>query len=489
MAIKKENILKELDATHRVATENKDPLSQEILENMYRDIKDLGDDKKIRNYLIMNSDQIYNVLGNLANRPDLMPNTSKIMRGEIPNDNNLNLDKVLGKDWSTDDKFYNTPVAKLQGIADEQGVELKGLLEQMRAEKTSRDRYDILHGKDDNSGLKEDLQAIYLDLFAPAQQRKYVEGEEPTYKEIASDAVRTATYAIPGTYIMKGFGPIKAGVMGAAIAPTVENVADMSLDVKNLNEAIGGTVAGTVTNMVTPYILGRGVGAAAERYIPGLGKKINEFLNPTIKTGQSLKQPYIDKAKLGKQYNEGGVGDIPIKDIPLAKSYGTSYKGRESLQDVIGGHDGGNSLMLKNVMTGKGDKDLGVIYQPGKTYNDKIANWEKNHNNIKLNDDDREYIRQAFETWEPQSQIMDSYGISSPLVAGGKDIAAQNVSNRIGEELYNRDQIWSKFPFIGQYAKSRRKEAEDEAEYKMMIDIITKQLDSLGMYPIRTKEK
>jgi len=476
MAIKKENVLKELNELYPKVYKQ-DPLSQEILDRMMVDINKLNSGNDIQKYLVLNSDEIYDVLGNRANQ---MANTSKIMRGEIPNPT-PNLNKVLGKDWSSDDKFYNTPVAKVKAIADEQGMELPELLEQMRAEKTYKDRYDILHGKDDMSGLKEDLQAIYMDLFTPSQQRAYVEGRNPTDGEIASDVIRDATYAIPASYIMKGFGPVKAGLMAAGIAPTVENVADMALADKEPKDAAIGAITGSITNMVAPYAVGM-TGRMAERYLKGAGKAINEFIDPTIKTGKQVKQPYIDKAKLGKQYNEGGVGDIPIEDIPIAKSYGTSYKGRESLQDKIGGHDGGNSLLLKNVMTGKGDKDLGVIYQPGKTYNDKIANWEKAHKNIKLNDDDREYIRMAFELWEPQSQIMDSYGIRTAGDAISRDIMAQNISNRIGEELYNRGKILNRVPVIGQYIQEKQRESQEEADYKKRMDAAIADLIARGMY-------
>ena len=263
----KDAILKELDS--RIQTLENTPGTEDKQEALFKlsgDIQNgITTDNELRKFMAINSDYYFKNFG--IDVPELVE-TTKLAMGKVP-DTKLDFAKIFGEDWYKDDVYYNIPRAKLEYVAKNNGTDLAGIMDQMSNEKTRIDRYNIMHGKDDESGVYEDFAAITGDVLTPNIMKAGEQGRDPTTGEIVGDVVRDVSYSLPTARMAKVAGNAGRGLVGAAIgygaAPTVEHGANYALGNESGSDAAIGTATGFMTNALVPYILRRGAMAVGNK--------------------------------------------------------------------------------------------------------------------------------------------------------------------------------------------------------------------------------
>lgn len=481
----KDAILKELDS--RIQTLENTPGTEDKQEALFKlsgDIQNgITTDNELRKFMAINSDYYFKNFG--IDVPELVE-TTKLAMGKVP-DTKLDFAKIFGEDWYKDDVYYNIPRAKLEYVAKNNGTDLAGIMDQMSNEKTRIDRYNIMHGKDDESGVYEDFAAITGDVLTPNIMKAGEQGRDPTTGEIVGDVVRDVSYSLPTARMAKVAGNAGRGLVGAAIgygaAPTVEHGANYALGNESGSDAAIGTATGFMTNALVPYILRRGAMAVGNKIDAAkpVAKKLEEF--GTGSTGKEIKQPYIDKAKQYKSLNSADGYKLDVNEYPTVKAIEPSTNYRNTLKDFKVSN-GETEYRAADILTGKGEKDLGIIYQPGKTFEEKYVSWLKTHPDISkdMSEETKDYLYKAFKNWEPYEQLKLSRTIRPTDELIAEDIALNNVTNRIGEELYDRGMILNKFPYAGQAIKQYQEDKKRDAYNDSLINRAIEDLKAKNLY-------
>lgn len=391
-----------------------------------------------------------------------MPTFRKALYTE-PVMNNVNdLDKALNDpNWDKEYIKGNIPEDQLDFIAEENGVSKERLKEIMNAEANRRDR-----ARDMKVDLSpEGAQNFITRAMFPRATERYLKGDEIQGKDIALDAGENLLYMAPYGFAAKALTKGgRAATLGLAatnaINPTITEAADAivySDDNENERSVFqpADVAKGTFINMAAPYALLRGAGTAGRRYgFPELGKRIEEIGTGT--TAHDLKNQWVkDVKKVNEQ--RANPNATPLKQKLDSKS-------------VIESKDYKASLTPNHQAILTGEESLnGIIYQPGKSFDEKLANYNKNlENPIKKGTPEYQQLASEYEMWKPSEQIIQAENLKLKRDIIPEEVAKNYATNKTGDMLYS-DQP-DKLTLVGRLFRKSPKTLKEEQEAKEYED-------------------
>lgn len=401
-----------------------------------------------------------------------MPTFRKALYSEPIMNTIKDFDKAFNDpNWDKEYIKGNIPEDQIDFIAEENGISKERLKEIMNNEANLRDRARDL----EFSASPKGVQNFITKVVFPRATEEYLKGGQPTRKSIALDAVENALYMAPygliGTALAKGSRATKAVTLGTnAINPAVMEGADViaytnepgeeSSVLDNTERSYynpGDVAAGTTVNAIMPYALLRGAGLAGRKFgFPGVGKRISEIGEGM--TPQDLKIKWVNDVDMLKKV-EKSPADYPmqVRDELNAKvKPSNEYK---------------NTLKAENQVILTGEKSTnGLIYEPGRNFNEKLKNYQK-HQKEKLSENQIEEVKKDYDNWVPKEQIYESENLKTPWDIAAEEAFYKNyITNKTGDIKYGNQP--DKIPYIGFLFRKSDKTRQEEKEAKELEDEI-----------------
>lgn len=392
-----------------------------------------------------------------------MPTFRKALYSEPAMNTVKDLDKAFNDpNWDVDYIKGNIPEDQIDFIAEENGVSKERLKELMNAEANRRDR-----ARDMKVDLSmEGAQNFITRAMFPRSTERYLKGDEIQGKDIALDAgenlLYMAPYGVAAKALAKGSrgAGLALGAASNAVNPTITEAADALVysDDKDNERSVfqpADIGKGTFINMAVPYALLRGAGTQGRRVgLEGLGKRIEDFGTGT--TAQDLKNQWVKDVKMvnDQRLNPNAT---PLKQKLDSKSISESKDYKASLtpkhQDIL-----------------TGEKTLnGIIYQPGKSFDEKLANYNKNRvNPIKKGTPEYQQLATEYEMWKPSEQIIQAENLKLNRNIIPEEAAKNYATNKAGDMLYS-DQP-DKLSLVGRLFRKSPKTLKEEQEAKEYED-------------------
>ena len=447
-------------------------IADELIEGGFPELGDLIDksdmsDKEVRQYIYSGK----GYFGKTMSNEDLadLPNFRKILYSEPVINNVKDLDKAFhGADWEKGDYTQD----QLEFIAEENGITVDRLKEIMNNEANLRDRARDL----EVSASPEGVQNFITKIMFPRATEEYLKGGQPTGKSIALDAAENALYMAPygliGSALAKGGRAAKTGLAlgSAAVNPAIMEGADViaytnkpgeeSSVLDNTDRSYynpGDVVAGTAVNSIMPYAFLRGAGMAGHKFgFPEAGKYISEFGEGM--TPRDLKNKWVKDVDMLKKVQKSP------SDYPMQL--------RDELRNKVApSNEYKNTLSPQNQVILTGEKSTnGLIYEPGRTFNEKLKNYQKKLEQP-LSKEQIAQLEKDYENWVPKEQIYESENLKTPLKMGSQEAAKNYVTNKFGDIKYGGDQQ-DKIPYIGFLFRKSDKTRQEEKEAKDLEDEI-----------------
>lgn len=423
-------------------------------------------DKEVRQYIYSGK----GYFGKTMNNKELadMPNFRKILYSEPVINNVKDLDKAFhGADWEKGDYTQD----QLEFIAEENGITVDRLKEIMNKEANLRDRARDL----EVSASPEGVQNFVTKMMFPRATEEYLKGGQPTKKSISLDALENTLYMAPygliGSALAKGSRAAKTGLaLGSAVVnPAIMEGADViaytnepgkeNSVLDNTERSYynpGDVAAGTLVNSIMPYAVLRGAGIAGRKFgVPEAGKYIAEFGEGM--TPQDLKNKWVKDVDMLKKVQKS-PSDYPLQlrdELRTKVAPSNEYK---------------NTLSPENQVILTGEKSTnGLIYEPGRNFNEKLKNYQKKLNQP-LSKEQIAQLEKDYENWVPKEQIYESENLKTPLKMGSQEAAKNYVTNKAGDIKYS-DQP-DKLPYIGFLFRKSDKTRQEEKEAKELEDEI-----------------
>lgn len=424
-------------------------------------------DKEVRQYIYSGK----GYFGKTMNNEELtdMPNFRKILYSEPVINNVKDLDKAFhGAVWEKGEYTQD----QLEFIAEENGITVDRLKEIMNTEANLRDRARDL----EVSASPEGVQNFVTKMVFPRATEEYIKGGQPTGKSIALDASENILYMAPygliGSALAKGGRAAKTGIAlgSAAVNPAVMEGADViaysnepgeeSSVLDNTERSYynpGDVAAGTVTNAVMPYALLRGAGLAGRKFgFPDAGKTISEFGEGM--TPRDLKNKWAKDVKMVNEQRTN-PNATPLKQKIDSKSIVESKDYKASLTPEH-----------QSILTGEESLD-GIIYQPGKSFDEKLVNYNKNRvNPIKKGTPEYEQLAAEYEMWKPSEQIIQAENLKLKRDIIPEEAIKNYATNKFGDIKYGSQP--DKLPYIGFLFRKSDKTRQEEKEAKDLEDEI-----------------
>lgn len=420
-------------------------------------------DKELRQYI--NSGKAYYSRMWPSELLEKMPTFRKALYSEPVMNNVKDLDKAFNDpNWDKEYVKGNIPEDQLDFIAEENGISKDRLKEIMNKEVTLRDR-----ARDMEVGLSKDgVQNFITRAMFPRSTERYLKGDEIQGRDIALDAgenlLYMAPYGLAGSALAKGSrgAAIAYGAAGNAINPLITESADAIVyndDPENERSVFqpADVGKGFVINSALPYTILRGAGTQGKRLgLEGLGKRIEEFGTGT--TARDLKNQWVrDVKKVNEQ---------------RAKPNSTPLKQKLDSQSIIESKDYKASLSPEHQGILTGEESLnGIIYQPGKSFDEKLANYNKNlENPIKKGTPEYNQLASEYEMWKPSEQIIQAENLKLKRDIIPEEAAKNYITNKTGDMLYS-DQP-DKLSLVGRLFRKSPKTKKEEQEAKELEDEI-----------------
>lgn len=393
-----------------------------------------------------------------------MPTFRKALYSEPAMNSVKDFDKAFNDpNWDKEYIKGNIPEDQLDFVAEENGISKERLKELMNKEVTLRDR---ARDMDVDLSLKGAQNFITRAVF-PRSTERYLKGDEIQGRDIALDAGENILYMVPygvaANALAKGSRAAKLLLTGIsnAVNPAITETADALVygDDKDNERSVfqpADVGKGTVINMAAPYALLRGAGTTARRFgLPeGAGKWVEEY--GTGATARDLKNQWVKDVKMVNE-QRANPNSTPLKQKLDSKSIIES-------KDYKAGLPEGHQVILT------GEESLnGIIYQPGKSFDEKLANYNKNRvNKIEKGTPEYEQLASEYEMWVPSEQIINAENLK-PV----RDIIIQEVlknyfTNKVGDLMYS-DQP-DKLPLVGRLFRKSPKTLKEEQEAKEYED-------------------
>lgn len=393
-----------------------------------------------------------------------MPTFRKSLYSEPAMNTVKDLDKAFNDpNWDVDYINGNIPEDQLDFIAEENGISKERLKELMNAEANRRDRARDMEMELSPKGV----QNFITRAMFPRSTERYLKGDEIQGKDIGFDAAENLLYMMPygvaASALAKGSRPAKLLLTGVsnAVNPAITETADaLVYSDDNDNERSvfqpADVVKGTLVNMATPYALLRGAGTTARRYgLPeGAAKWVEEYGTGT--TARDLKNQWIKDVKMVNEQRLN-PNSTPLKQKLDSKSVIESKDYKASLPE---GH--------QNILTGEESLN-GIIYQPGKNFDEKLANYNKNTvNKIKKGTPEYERLASEYEMWVPPEQIIQAENLKATEDIIMQEMLKNYLTNKAGDLMYS-DQP-DKLPLVGRLFRKSPKTLKEEQEAKEYED-------------------
>lgn len=422
-------------------------------------------DKEVRQY-INSSKGYYSKMWPQEMLKD-MPTFRKALYSEPSMNTVKNFDKAFNDpNWDLEYIKGNIPEDQLDFIAEENGISKERLKELMNKEVTLRDR---ARDMDVDLSLKGARNFITRAVF-PRSTERYLKGDEIKGRDIALDAGENLLYMVPYGFATKaltngGRAATLALAGSNAINPAITEATDAlvySNDPENERSVFqpADILKGTFINMAIPYTLLRGAGTAGRRYgFPEVGKRIEELGTGT--TARDLKNQWVKDVKMVNE-QRANPNATPLKQKLDSKSVIESKDYKASLSPE---HQG--------ILTGEESLN-GIIYQPGKSFDEKLANYNKNlENPIKKGTPEYQQLASEYEMWKPSEQIIQAENLKLKKDIIPEEVAKNYVTNKAGDLLYS-DQP-DKLTLVGRlFRKSpkTRKEEQEAKEYEDQLNYL-----------------
>lgn len=447
-------------------------IADELIEGGFPELGDLIDksdmsDKEVRQYIYSGK----GYFGKTMSNEDLadLPNFRKILYSEPVINNVKDLDKAFhGADWEKGDYTQD----QLEFIAEENGISVDRLKEIMNNEANLRDRARDL----EFSASPKGVQNFITKAVFPRATEEYLKGGQPTGKSIALDAAENALYMAPygliGSALAKGSRAAKTGLAFGSnvINPALMEGADViaysnkpgeeSSVLDNMERSYynpGDVVAGSTVNAVMPYALLRGAGLVGNKIgFPRAGKLISEWGEGM--TPRDLKNQWVKDVKMVNEQRTN-PNATPLKQKIDSKS-------------IIESKDYKASLTPEHQSILTGEESLnGIIYQPGKSFDEKLANYNKNRvNPIKKGTPEYEQLASEYEMWKPSEQIIQAENLKLKRDIIPEEALKNYITNKTGDIKYGSQP--DKIPYIGFLFRKSDKTRQEEKEAKDLEDEI-----------------
>ena len=391
-----------------------------------------------------------------------MPTFRKALYSEPTMNSVKDFDKAFNDpNWDKEYIKGNIPEDQLDFIAEENGISKERLKELMNKEVTLRDR---ARDMDVDLSLKGAQNFITRAMF-PRSTERYLKGDEIQGRDIALDAGENLLYMIPYGFAAKaltngGRAATLALAGSNAINPAITETADAlvySDDPENERSVFQPTdvAKGTFINMAAPYALLRGAGTAGRRYgFPEVGKRIEEFGTGT--TAKDLKNQWVK--------------DVKMVNEQRANPNATPLKQKIDSKSIIESKDYKAGLTPEHQTILTGEETLnGIIYQPGKSFDEKLANYNKNRvNPIKKGTPEYQQLASEYEMWQPPEQIIQAENLKLKRDIIPEEGVKNYVTNKAGDMMYS-DQP-DKLTLVGRLFRKSPKTKKEEQEAKEYED-------------------
>lgn len=391
-----------------------------------------------------------------------MPTFRKALYSEPTMNTVKDFDKAFNDpNWDLEYIKGNIPEDQLDFIAEENGISKERLKELMNKEVTLRDR---ARDMDVDLSLKGAQNFITRAVF-PRSTERYLRGDEIQGKDIALDAGENFLYMIPYGFAAKaltngGRAATLALAGSNAINPAITEATDAlvySDDPENERSVFQPTdvAKGTFINMAAPYALLRGAGTAGRRYgFPEVGKRIEEIGTGT--TAKDLKNQWVK--------------DVKMVNEQRAKPNATPLKQKLDSKSIIESKDYKAGLTPEHQAILTGEETLnGIIYQPGKSFDEKLANYNKNRvNKIVEGTPEYQQLASEYEMWKPSEQIIQAENLKLKRDIIPEEAAKNYVTNKLGDMMYS-DQP-DKLTLVGRLFRKSPKTKKEEQEAKEYED-------------------
>lgn len=388
-----------------------------------------------------------------------MPTFRKALYSEPVMNKVKDFDKAFNDpNWDKEYIAGNIPEDQLDFIAEENGISKERLKELINKEVTLRDRARDMEG----------FEGTVTRMVFPRSTERYLKGDEIQGRDIALDVgenvLYMAPYGLAGSALAKGSrgAALAYGAAGNAINPLVTESADAlvySNDPENERSVFqpADVGKGFVINSALPYTILRGAGTQGKRLgLEGLGKRVEEFGGGT--TARDLKNQWVkDVAKVNEQRLH--PESTPIKQQRDSRAISESKDYKASLspehQDILTGEESLN----------------GIIYQPGKNFKEKLANYNKNRANpIKEGTQEYKQLLNEYKMWKPEEQIIQAENLKHPAEIAYQEAFKNYATNKTGDMLYS-DQP-DKLSLVGRLFRKSPKTKKEEQEAKELEDEI-----------------
>lgn len=391
-----------------------------------------------------------------------MPTFRKALYSEPTMNTVKDFDKAFNDpNWDLEYIKGNIPEDQLDFIAEENGISKERLKELMNKEVTLRDR---ARDMDVDLSLKGAQNFITRAVF-PRSTERYLKGDEIQGKDIALDAGENFLYMVPYGFAAKaltngGRAATLALAGSNAINPAITEATDaLVYSDDNDNERSvfqpADVAKGTFINMAVPYALLRGAGTAGRRHgFPEVGKRIEELGTGT--TARDLKNQWVKDVKMVNE-QRANPNATPLKQKLDSKTIIES-------KDYKAGLPEGHQVILT------GEESLnGIIYQPGKSFDEKLANYNKNRvNKIVKGTPEYQQLASEYEMWKPSEQIIQAENLKLKRDIIPEEAAKNYVTNKAGDLLYS-DQP-DKLTLVGRLFRKSPKTLKEEQEAKEYED-------------------
>lgn len=391
-----------------------------------------------------------------------MPTFRKTLYSEPSMNTVKDFDKAFNDpNWDKEYIKGNIPEDQIDFIAEENGISKERLKELMNKEVTLRDR---ARDMDVDLSLKGAQNFITRAVF-PRSTERYLKGDEIQGRDIALDAGENILYMVPYGFAAKaltngGRAATLALAGSNAINPAITEAADAlvySNDPENERNVFqpADVAKGTFINMAAPYALLRGAGTAGRRYgFPDVGKRIEEIGTGT--TARDLKNQWVKDVKMVNE-QRANPNATPLKQKLDSKSIIES-------KDYKAGLPEGHQVILT------GEESLnGIIYQPGKSFDEKLKNYNKNRvNKIEKGTPEYQQLASEYEMWVPSEQIIQAENLKLNRDIIPEEVAKNYVTNKLGDLMYS-DQP-DKLTLVGRLFRKSPKTLKEEQEAKEYED-------------------
>lgn len=225
-------------------------------------------------------------------------------------------------------------------------------------EQTRKERMDILEGR--NAGPMEAIGGIASKFFTPRLFEAYAQGNDPTWKDYAGDALETAAMMVPASRYAKVVpnkikNKLVENVVGNSIAPIIGEAMDAAMrgdDDPNTDRqdfSAGDAAIGALTNLGVNFGL-------AQRL--GIGGRIGE--GELKRSSQSGVMGKVREAigDMGKSRAERGLG-LPIPNEVIAEMPKSSARVSNIINGIVDASEMGAPTLLVNRYGSDKDAKIG----------------------------------------------------------------------------------------------------------------------------------